>query len=52
MGYDIKKVFDSVNKNRLLNFLTKHFNDLNLNILKSTMFNSGVIEDHKFFWKN
>jgi retron-type reverse transcriptase len=51
IDYDIRKAFDNVNLNRLLSLLTKHFNDSNLNILISTMFKLGVIEDLKVFFE-
>lgn len=51
IDYDIRKAFDNVNKNRLLNLLTKHFNDSNLNILISTMLKCGVIENQKVFFE-
>lgn len=51
IDYDIRKAFDNVNKNKLLNLLTKHFNDPNLKILISIMLNSGVIEDHNVFFE-
>jgi retron-type reverse transcriptase len=51
IDYDIRKAFDNMHKKRLLNLLTKHFNDPNLNILISTMLNSGGIEDYKVFFE-
>lgn len=51
IDYNIKKVFDNINKNRLLNLLTKHFQDFNLNILIKTILSCGTTVDKPFFYK-
>lgn len=51
IDYAIRKAFGHVNKNRLLNLLTKHFNDSNLNILISTMIKCDVIGTKNVFFK-